>query len=117
MTGPTVVPRRVRVTGGLHHGRVPDGAVYVGRAAPGLSASPYANPYRANVHGLDQCRTLFREHVADNPLLVAAARAELAGRDLACWCQPDTVWCHADDWLALANPGWARPQPAQGALW
>lgn len=110
-------PRRVRVQGDLHHGQIPDGAVYVGRAAPGLPASPYANPYPVRAYGLDRCRELFRQHVTGNPLLATAARAELAGRNLACWCPDDTLWCHADEWLALTNPGWVRPQPAQGVLW
>jgi hypothetical protein len=39
-------PRRVRVRGDLFHGKVPEGAVYVGRAAPGLPASIYANPFK-----------------------------------------------------------------------
>lgn len=34
--------------------------------------------------------------------LRAAARAELAGRDLACWCPLDGP-CHADTLLELAN--------------
>lgn len=33
--------------------------------------------------------------------LIAAARRELAGRDLACWCRLDQP-CHADILLALA---------------
>jgi hypothetical protein len=40
-------PRRVKVRGDLFHGRVPVGATYVGRAAPGLTASIYANPFKA----------------------------------------------------------------------
>lgn len=35
---------------------------------------------------------------------VADAVAELAGRDLACWCRPDQP-CHADVLLELANGG------------
>ena len=31
-----------------------------------------------------------------------AARAELAGRDLACWCRPDQA-CHAEVLLEIAN--------------
>jgi hypothetical protein len=31
-------------------------------------------------------------------------RAELAGRDLACWCRPDQP-CHADVLLEIANGG------------
>lgn len=30
-------------------------------------------------------------------------RAELAGRDLACWCPVDAEWCHADVLLEAAN--------------
>jgi hypothetical protein len=33
--------RRVKITGDLFHGQIPDGAVYVGRQAPGLRRSPY----------------------------------------------------------------------------
>jgi hypothetical protein len=90
---------RVKVTGDLFHGRVPDGAVYVGRAAPGLRASPYANPFPVRGHGLPEALRLYREHLAAHPGLVAAAAADLAGRDYACWCPPDRA-CHADDLAA-----------------
>lgn len=47
-----LMARRVKVQGDLFHGRLPlqaDGrpAVYVGRGAPGLPASIYANPFKA----------------------------------------------------------------------
>ncbi|WP_431781742.1 DUF4326 domain-containing protein [Streptomyces chumphonensis] len=51
---------------------------------------------------------LYRHHLASHPELVDAARAELAGRDLACWCplpapgEPDH--CHAAVLLDIANP-------------
>lgn len=38
-------PQRLRVTGDLFHGHVPAGAIYIGRAAPGLPASPFASPF------------------------------------------------------------------------
>lgn len=38
-------PLRVKVIGNLFNGRVPDGAVYVGRAFIGLKQSPFANPW------------------------------------------------------------------------
>jgi hypothetical protein len=104
-------PVRVRVSGDLFHGRVPAGAVYVGRAAPGLPASRYANPHRAGT-----CRRCGSTHpdraavvaaymadLAAQPEQAAAAREELAGRDLACWCPLDQP-CHADVLLHLANP-------------
>ena len=55
---------------------------------------------------------LFRAMMADSPERCAAARVELAGRDLACWCPlvgPDgrPGPCHADVLLEIANsPRW-----------
>ncbi len=41
------------------------------------------------------------------PLLVAAARAELAGKNLACWCEEPLPYevdcCHASVLLKIAN--------------
>jgi hypothetical protein len=88
---------RVRVQGDLWHGRVPEGAIYVGRAAPGLKASPYRNPFTVRKHGPEALR-LFADHLDRNPDLVARARQDLAGKDLACWC-PLGSPCHADEWL------------------
>ncbi|WP_425154688.1 DUF4326 domain-containing protein [Candidatus Palauibacter sp.] len=45
---------------------------------------------------------LYRAHLHENPELAEAARRELAGRDLACWCPLDEP-CHADVLLELAN--------------
>tara|TARA_R100001224_G_scaffold105232_1_gene78950 strand:+ start:3005 stop:3337 length:333 start_codon:yes stop_codon:yes gene_type:complete len=45
---------------------------------------------------------LFRGVAPDNEVLVAAARAELRGKNLACWCKPGEP-CHADVLLELAN--------------
>lgn len=96
-------PRRVRVHGDLYHGRIPDGAVYVGRGAPGLPASPYAN-----WHKIGHCRICdvkhdragavdaYRLDLDGSPDLVAAARRDLAGLDAACWCRLDEGPCHAD---------------------
>jgi hypothetical protein len=44
----------------------------------------------------------FREHLTDRPELLAAARIELAGQDLLCWCKPGEP-CHADVLLEVAN--------------
>jgi Domain of unknown function (DUF4326) len=92
-------PRRVRVAGDLFHGAVPGGAVYVGRAAPGLQRSIFANPYPARDGGRIAAVRRYRGYLASRPELAAAARRDLAGRDLACWCplpapgEPDD--CHA----------------------
>ena len=92
--------RRVKVTGDLYHGHVPDGAVYVGRAAPGLRRSPYANPYPVKMYGLAESLRLYRIHAEG--FAAAALRRDLAGRDLACWCNLDQP-CHADVLLEVAN--------------
>jgi hypothetical protein len=104
------VAHRVKVEGDRYHGHVPEGATYVGRAAPGLKASPYNSPHSVGGKG---CRTcggriherpevieLYRVHLREHPELVERAREELAGRDLACWCRPDQD-CHADVLLAV----------------
>jgi Domain of unknown function (DUF4326) len=95
-------PWRVRVTGDLWHGSIPAGAIYVGRGAPGLKASPFKNRHRV---GACRCHTAghadkpssiiaFARDLEDNPALVTAARRDLTGRDLACWCEGPP--CHGD---------------------
>jgi hypothetical protein len=50
---------------------------------------------------------LYRAVAPDNEALVAAARAELRGKNLACWCPishyASDGCCHADVLLELAN--------------
>jgi hypothetical protein len=87
---------RVRVRGDLHHGQVPDGAVYIGRATPTLPASPFANPYKVSRFGRQGALTLYSQYLDDRPELVERARAELAGRAVACWCKPADR-CHGDE--------------------
>lgn len=130
-------PKRVKVRGDLYHGRIPESAVYVGRAAPGIPASLYANvfkvgekiqrgsdlwPYIAPMLGADDPRfpltaasfqraedvvSAYSCWILEQPGLMIRMNEELAGRDLACWCKPTAV-CHADLLLALAN-GWDMP--------
>ena len=95
--------------GDLYHGRVPEGAVYVGRPAPGLPGSPFANRHRPGT-----CRACGQRHdraaaviayardLAARPDLIAAARRDLTGVDLACWCRLDTGPCHAEVLLLVA---------------
>lgn len=99
------MPSRVKVQGDLYHGTVPPGAVYVGRPAPGLKASPYANPFSTRQYDLATVQRLFRAHLAHHPGLIARARVDLAGWDICCWCPPDALWCHGTDWLVLAGGG------------
>jgi hypothetical protein len=113
-------PRRVRLGGDLFHGVVPEGAVYVGRGAPGLPASRYANPHRigscrrcGTVHDRVAAVAAYEAELAAQPGLVEQARRELQGRDLACWCpivdnDGNRVPCHADVLLEIANHGDVR---------
>jgi hypothetical protein len=107
-------PQRVRVLGDLYHGRVPAGAVYVGRPAPGLKGSRYANPFRPG-HTAVNPATGREVTVVDRPHAVALYEAmlahreatdpewaALARRDLACWCPPAEA-CHCDPLLPFVN--------------
>jgi hypothetical protein len=55
----------------------------------------------------EQAVELYRRWLAQRPELAVAAREQLAGRDLMCWC-PLGQPCHADALLELAN----APSPA-----
>lgn len=115
---------RVKVTGDLFHGRIPAGAVYVGRAAPGLPRSRWANPFRvgklivppiqrydpAPVYVRDAAHAvkLYRRWLTGSADRCADLVPLLSGRNLACWCplvdaEGNPVPCHADVLLALAN--------------
>lgn len=91
-------PRRMRLRG--PRDKLPSGAVLVMR--PSRWANPYPVAARSTVaHQAAVDR--FREYLARNPDLVLHARADLAGKDLACTCPPHQP-CHADVWLDLVNP-------------
>jgi len=107
--------------------RIPAGAVYVGR--PSTWGNPYWVTRSSDYHGLagswfvlDRDGTTYhpdvdtesaaREtavalfeaslHGGSGALTPETVRAELAGRDLVCWCPLDEP-CHADVLLAVAN--------------
>ncbi len=94
---------RVRVQGDLYHGVVPDGAVYIGRQAPGLPRSVFANRHTVGPKGCRACagQVHTREEVVQlydlelTPALVERARQEIGDRPMACWCHEDQA-CHGD---------------------
>ncbi len=116
------VPRRVRVGGDLFHPAVPDGAVYIGRQAPHLRRSVWANPFKAGrttpanwsrfggIHVRDQAHAvdLYRQLLDESPGYQEEAVEQLAGRDLACWCKLEDP-CHGRPLLLVANPGLVLP--------
>lgn len=93
---------------------MPEGAVYVGRP------SGWGNPFKPGevYRFMDaqgewaigvagdraSCVSLFRRFILGRTDVHDQVRAELGGRDLACWCSPDQP-CHADVLLELANGG------------
>ncbi|MEU7004882.1 DUF4326 domain-containing protein [Nonomuraea sp. NPDC046570] len=83
---------------------MPAGAVYIGRACPGLKGSPFRNPFPVKTHGRAEALRLFRRHLVEHPELVEQARRELAGKDLACWCRLGEA-CHGDVWLDVLAEG------------
>lgn len=86
--------------------KMPEGCVYVGRP------TKWGNPFRVGseisllpgrrVQDNRHAASLFLGFAPQNEKLVAAARAELRGKDLACWCPLDQP-CHADVLLEIAN--------------
>jgi len=86
-------------------GRVPPGAVYVGRAEPHvrLRKSKWANPFHIGRDGArEEVIAKYREWLPNQPDLMAAL-PELRGKDLACWCSWPNERCHAEVLLELAN--------------
>lgn len=82
--------------------RLPQGTVSV--AYPTKWANPYRPAQRSpagNAAAVAVAVAQYRAYLAEWPDLVAAARVELAGKDLACWCATELP-CHADVLLELA---------------
>ncbi len=84
---------------------VPSDAVYVGR--PTKWGNPFTHlgsKYAAQkVETRDEAVDLYRHWIYESPQdwLHTAARLELRGKDLVCWCAPKS--CHADVLLEIAN--------------
>jgi hypothetical protein len=85
--------------------RIPETAIYVGRGRG--KSGRWGNPYKVG-NGVTHAGAVaqFAEWLArpEQADLVTAARRELAGHDLACWCAV-TEACHGDVWLAIVNGG------------
>ena len=72
------------------------GAVYVGRP------SKWGNRFVIGVDGTrEEVIAKFEAYLNLHPELVEAAKRELAGKDLLCWCAP--LPCHGDVLLRIAN--------------
>lgn len=83
-----------RKTGGFN----PTNAVLIARP------SKWGNPFVIGPHGdRDLVIAKYEKWLMDQPLLVAAAKRELRGKDLVCYCAPEA--CHGDVLLRVANEG------------
>lgn len=84
--------------------RLPAGTVIVSR--PSRWGNPFkvqtTHPNAGWIEDRAAAVTAYRRYLAERPELIAAARAELVGQHLACWCPLDQP-CHADVLLAVAN--------------
>jgi uncharacterized protein DUF4326 len=94
-------PKRVKVGGDRFHPIVPEHSVYVGRQAPYLKRSPFANPFTVKEYGRERALELFRQGLVADPEMVSRIRTYLGGWDLACWCGLDQD-CHGGILLRVA---------------
>ncbi|WP_192887043.1 DUF4326 domain-containing protein [Mycobacterium sp. MFM001] len=87
----------------LHQRRghpLPVGAVSVGAPSPWANPRQPAEPATSWARAAVTCD--YAAWIAARPDLLAAARSQLAGHDLACWCPPGP--CHRDVLIDIANP-------------
>ena len=83
-------------------GRVPPGAVYIGRANPRyrLRSSNWRNPFVIGKDGTrEEVIAKYERYLIESGLINQIG--ELRGKDLVCWCAPEP--CHGDVLLRLAN--------------
>lgn len=108
--------------------RKPDGAIYVGPgsrwgnpARIGIARDPetlkpvgwsvynpdtyqYGSTHREQVEARAEAVSHYQVWLTQRPAWTDAARRELAGRDLMCWC-PEDQPCHVDVLLDVAGGG------------
>jgi hypothetical protein len=92
-------PRRVQLSR-RKGSRLPPNTVVVSRP------SRWGNPFIVkDGYPIERVVTLFEEWLKDDPEgneTLLAAKIELRGKNLACWCRPGSP-CHADILLELVN--------------
>lgn len=76
--------------------RVSQGGTYIGRP------SKFGNPFVIGQHGSRaDVIARYETWLLSQPALVEAAKRELRGKSLVCWCAP--LACHGDVLLRVAN--------------
>lgn len=80
--------------------KMPPNTVYVGR--PSFFGNPF---YPTEKYTAQSCVDRYRKWLlVESSMTLAAAKRELKGKNLACWCKLSEP-CHADILLELANGG------------
>lgn len=79
--------RSGKTPGEMHHYRHPDGTI---------------TWHQVELASTKKVMELYRKHAESTVGYAVRARAELAGKDLMCWC-PEGSPCHADVLLEIAN--------------
>jgi len=76
--------------------RVSAAGVYIGRP------TKWGNPFVIGQHG-DRAEVIrrFEAWLHTQPTLIEAAKRELRGKSLVCWCAPAA--CHGDVLMRIAN--------------
>lgn len=74
----------------------PDDAVFIGRP------SKFGNPFVIGKNGDRETVIMkYRKYLMQRPELIQAAKTELKGKSLICYCAP--LPCHGDVLLEIAN--------------
>lgn len=75
---------------------MPKESVYIGRP------SKWGNPFTMSEYGTRELVIAkYKEWLLSQPHLIEAAKRELRGKDLVCFCSPKA--CHGDALLEVAN--------------
>lgn len=75
----------------------------------------WGNPFVIGEDGTrEEVLERYKAWLGQRPELIKAAREELAGKDLVCWCAPQP--CHADILVAVANPDRADDEESYAGL-
>jgi hypothetical protein len=81
---------------------MPDGAVYVGRPTKWGNSFAIGAPHPEHGRPMTRDEAIELYEAGIDESFAEAARRELRGRDLVCWCRLDER-CHADVLLRVAN--------------
>ena len=81
---------------------MPNNTVYVGRPTKWGNPTYIVPASNLDLYSRNSAVEAYKVHLERNPQLVADAKIELRGKDLACWC-PLGHPCHAEVLLEMAN--------------